>query len=114
MSGAAAWLALTVATFSTLAWYTQISYLIMALLALNISAFTLYGLDKLLAVNHARRIPERVLYLAAFIGGAAGALAGMYVFHHKVSKTSFQFTLAVIILLEILLILQYARTVDAI
>lgn len=53
---------------------------------------------------HGWRVPEYILYFAAFAGGPVGALLGMYIFRHKISKVSFQFSLALIILLEILLI----------
>ncbi|MFA5946024.1 MAG: DUF1294 domain-containing protein [Patescibacteria group bacterium] len=84
-------------------------WLLALLLAMNLSAFTIYGLDKLFAMGHLYRIPEKILWLSAFAGGPLGALLGMYIFRHKVSKISFQFWLAVVILLELglaLLILQ--------
>ena len=71
------------------------------LAALNGSTFVLYGFDKMLAMLRARRIPERILWWAAFAGGPVGAILGMIVFRHKVSKKSFQFILAVALLAEI-------------
>lgn len=53
-------------------------------------AFCLYGIDKRRAVHGRWRIPERVLILAAFLGGAAGALLGMLTFHHKTRKPKFR------------------------
>ena len=60
------------------------------LLAVNLIAFCLYGADKQKARHHKWRIPERVLILFAFLGGALGALLGMFTFHHKTRKWKFR------------------------
>jgi uncharacterized membrane protein YsdA (DUF1294 family) len=83
----------------------QVFWGIALLLALNAAAFTVYGTDKLFAMGQSYRIPERVLWFSAFFGGPVGALLGMYVFRHKVSKTSFHLALALVILLELLITL---------
>ena len=51
---------------------------------MNILAFCLMGIDKHRARTRQWRIPERVLFGAALLGGSAGAWAGMYLFHHIV------------------------------
>lgn len=71
-------------------------------IVINIATFFLYGLDKLLAVAQTRRVPERTLQLTAFLFGSPGALFAMNVFRHKTQKTSFQFILALLILLQVL------------
>ena len=53
------------------------------LAAMNLTALLLMGVDKARARNHRRRIPEKMLFLPAVLGGAAGGWAGMYLFHHK-------------------------------
>jgi uncharacterized membrane protein YsdA (DUF1294 family) len=53
------------------------------------------------------RVPERLLYLASFLGGSIGALAAMKLLRHKTSKVSFQIVLALLILLQILIVLWY-------
>ena len=54
------------------------------LLAINLIAFALMGRDKALAKRESRRrIPERVLFLSALLGGSAGAILGMQLFRHK-------------------------------
>ena len=58
----------------------------------------LYGLDKLFARMGARRIPERTLLFASFIGGALGGLVGMILFRHKTRKPRF-FTVNILSLL---------------
>ena len=52
-------------------------------------AFGLMGLDKLAARAGARRVPERVFYILALLGGGPGILAGAFVFWHKVRKPVF-------------------------
>ena len=55
----------------------------------SLITFLLYGLDKGFAKRSSRRIPEKVLILLAFFGGAFGAGIGMLVFHHKTRKPKF-------------------------
>jgi uncharacterized membrane protein YsdA (DUF1294 family) len=83
----------------------HVFWLIDLLISLNCASFAIYGIDKLFAVGKNFRIPERVLWFSAFTGGPAGALFGMYVFHHKVSKKSFQLSLALVILVEVVIVL---------
>ncbi len=42
------------------------------------------------AVKHQYRISETTLLGLALIGGSAGALAGMHLFHHKTRKLLFR------------------------
>lgn len=51
--------------------------------------FTLMGADKSCARKGLRRVPERRLFLLAFLGGAAGGWLGMYVFRHKTRHLRF-------------------------
>lgn len=46
-------------------------------------AFSFYGVDKAKAKFHLWRIPEKILFLLAFLGGGIGAIIGMQFFHHK-------------------------------
>lgn len=77
--------------------------IIRALLILNLFvsllALLLYGVDKGRAVRHRWRIPESVLISSAFFGGAAGALAGMLLFHHKTKKWKFRILVPLALLL---------------
>lgn len=50
---------------------------------INTLALCLMGIDKHRARTRQWRIPERVLFGTALLGGSAGAWAGMYLFHHK-------------------------------
>ena len=64
-------------------------YLMYYLIIINIAAWLMYGLDKWKAKSGAWRIPERTLLLTALLGGSAGALAGMLLFHHKTRNPKF-------------------------
>ncbi|MDO4313710.1 MAG: DUF1294 domain-containing protein [Eubacteriales bacterium] len=77
-----------------IAWYIAVS---------NLAAFLIYGMDKKRAKRHQWRIPERVLLGAAAIGGSVGALAGMYIFHHKTRKMKFAVGIPLIFILQLIL-----------
>ena len=59
--------------------------------AASVAAFIVYGADKFKAKRGMWRIPEKVLLLLSFFGGAVGALAGMLVFRHKTRHWYFWF-----------------------
>jgi len=73
------------------------------LIAINILAFALYGIDKLKAKRHSWRIPESILLLAAAAFGSAGALAGMLFFRHKTKHPKFMICVPLFLLLQIIL-----------
>ncbi len=52
-------------------------------LALSLILFLRMGADKGRAKTGSRRVPERTLFLLAFLGGAPGGLLGMEIFRHK-------------------------------
>ncbi len=52
-------------------------------IAASVVAFVAYASDKGMAKVNTARIPEAALHFLALIGGAAGALLGMFVFRHK-------------------------------
>lgn len=78
------------------------------LILINAVTFCAFGLDKWKAKRKetresVRRIPERRLLLLAALGGSAGALLGMRVFHHKTLHKAFRFGIPVILALQILI-----------
>ncbi len=77
------------------------------LLIINLAAFCLYGADKKRARDHAFRIPERVLLITAFFGGAAGALLGMLAFRHKTRKARFLMLVPLFLFLQIAIFLFF-------
>lgn len=60
------------------------------LLAINITVFVLFGMDKERALRERRRLPEAYLLWLALFGGAAGAIAGQQFFRHKTRKQPFR------------------------
>ncbi|MCQ2334625.1 MAG: DUF1294 domain-containing protein [Paludibacteraceae bacterium] len=63
--------------------------ILLYLAVINVVAFAAYGADKYKAQHGQWRIPEKTLLGLALIGGAAGALAGMFTFRHKTKHLSF-------------------------
>jgi uncharacterized membrane protein YsdA (DUF1294 family) len=61
------------------------------LLIVNTITFVVYGRDKYLAVNHARRISESTLLTLGLVGGSVGGFAAQRYFRHKTRKQPFQF-----------------------
>lgn len=51
--------------------------------------FILCAFDKACAKSRSRRIPEKVFFTLAAIGGGMGLWLGMMVFHHKTRKAAF-------------------------
>jgi uncharacterized membrane protein YsdA (DUF1294 family) len=68
-------------------------------MVMSIICFATYGLDKQLAVNGSRRVPEGTLHLLALLGGWPGAILGQRHLQHKTKKLSFliEFWLAVVL-----------------
>lgn len=71
------------------------------LAAINIAGFVLMGLDKWKARRGAWRIPEKTLFLTAFLGGTVGAIAGMRCFRHKTRHRQFRYGLPTLLMLQL-------------
>lgn len=72
--------------------------------AVNLFAVLLTCIDKGCSRKRgARRVPERVLFAAAFLGGAAGMYAAMRVIRHKTLHRRFMIGLPLIIVLQVFL-----------
>jgi len=78
--------------------------LVAYLIAINLSTFLLYGVDKLCAVRGWQRAPELLLHFLAFAGGSPGALLGQQVYNHKISKLKFILFYWLIVILQMLLL----------
>jgi uncharacterized membrane protein YsdA (DUF1294 family) len=74
------------------------------LLSISVVTFLTYGYDKMIAGRGVTRVPERVLLGLAFAGGTVGAVLGMRLFHHKISKESFLERFWLIVAVQIVLI----------
>lgn len=74
-------------------------------IAMNAAGFLLMGLDKWRAKKRAWRISEATLLLIAALGGAAGSLLGMHLFHHKTRHWYFLYGIPAMLVIHILLFL---------
>ncbi len=70
----------------------------------NLAGFAAMGIDKRRARRNAWRIPESTLFFLALIGGSAGCILGMRLFHHKTRHWYFVWGMPAILLLQIALI----------
>lgn len=96
------------AMIGVLLFTTSWSFYWIWMIALNITTFILFGVDKGLAKSLKNlRIPEIVLHIYTILGGFIGQVAGRLMFRHKISKEKrlpFDITLGIGILLQIGLI----------
>ena len=59
---------------------------------MSLITFILYLVDKRKAINGSWRIPEKVLLLFSFFGGAFGGFPSMLIFRHKTRGEHWYFT----------------------
>ena len=91
---------------------TILLFLVFHLIAINVSTFIAYGVDKRAAQQGQWRVSERDLHMLEFLGGWIGAFIGQRFFHQKTSKKSYQAAYNFIIVIEfaaIWAILKYLR-----
>lgn len=72
------------------------------LLAINIITFVVFVWDKRRAIYNERRVPEKILWLLAVIGGSPGGLIAMEVVRHKNRKMGFVLVMLVILLTQMI------------
>ena len=70
---------------------------------INLIAFVMMCVDKQLAIYKKRRIPEKVLFLMAIVGGSIGSILGMYAFRHKTKHLTFVIGMPVILVVQIII-----------
>ncbi len=75
---------------------------------MNVITFLAFGIDKLYAVKGRRRIKESTLNLLAIMFGALGAVIGMKVFKHKISKPGFKILIPLFIILHAILVVYFS------
>lgn len=76
---------------------------------ISLISFGLFGFDKMKAVKRQRRISESTLLAATLLGGTIGALLGMILFRHKISKKSFLFKTVFVIAIQIMAVVAYNK-----
>lgn len=74
---------------------------------MSLLTFAMYGWDKHLAVYNKTRIPELILLLFAFLGGAFGALCGMILFKHKTLHKMFLICVPIFLFLQLIIIILF-------
>jgi uncharacterized membrane protein YsdA (DUF1294 family) len=80
------------------------NYFVSLLIIWNIVTILIYGIDKMLAKAHKRRISEQTLLICAFLMGGCGAIFGMVLFNHKTSKMKFRILVPLAILIGIIVV----------
>ena len=71
---------------------------------INLVGFVMMCVDKQLAIHQKNRVPEKVLFLIAIIGGSLGGILGMYAFRHKTKHVSFVIGMPVILIIQLVLV----------
>lgn len=84
-------------------------YSIVYLIIINVITFFAYGIDKIKAKKGRWRTPESVLLLLTFMGGAAGALAGMHLFRHKTHHKKFTILVPMMLVVWCVVIVLWMR-----
>ena len=72
------------------------------LLAVNLAAFAMMGLDKGRARRGRWRIPEKRLFLPVLLGGGLGGVLGMCLFHHKTRHWYFRYGFPLLLAVQLL------------
>jgi uncharacterized membrane protein YsdA (DUF1294 family) len=80
---------------------TNVMYLIIYLVAINLIGFFIMGIDKYKAKKGYWRTPEKTLFTITLLGGGVGTIAGMYLFRHKTKKLRFTMGFPTILIAEI-------------
>ena len=71
------------------------------LILYNLAAFAIMFWDKQKARRHARRIPERTLFLLAATLAGPGIWCGVYAFRHKTRHTTFKVGMPLMLIVNI-------------
>ena len=91
-----------------------LTYLQIYLIAINLLSFIVYSYDKSVAIQTTKnisRVSENKLLLSSFIGGSIGSLISMFLFRHKIKKSSFIIKFSIMFLVQIALVYLYIRGV---
>ncbi len=74
---------------------------------INIVTFLVFGWDKYKACVGKFRVSERMLFVLAAFGGAAGGMLAMRVFRHKIRKNKFTVGFPMIFIVQVLVFVLY-------
>ena len=73
-------------------------------LVINTVCYALFVLDKGYSQRGEKRIPEKILFTVALLGGALGGILAMYQFRHKTRHFRFKYGLPALLVLQLILI----------
>lgn len=73
-------------------------------LALNFSAFLIFGYDKSAARSGQRRVPEKFILCMALFGASLFIILGMMVFRHKIRDRTFLPKLVVLVVVQLIIL----------
>lgn len=85
---------------------------IIYLLIINIISLAIMYTDKKSAENRLWRIPEKVIFSIASLGGSIGVYLGMYLFRHKTQKMKFRYGIPTIIIIQIFLSKNIVKIIE--
>ena len=85
------------------------TFLLGALLLVNVVAFVLVGMDKKRSVNNSERLPEVYLFFIAIFFASLGVFLGMFFFHHKTRKIYFPLGIGLLILQQAAFLILLAQ-----
>ena len=77
-----------------------LTWILTAVVILNVISFFLMARDKRLARRGCRRIPEKVLFLSALLFGALGGTAAMWIFRHKTKHWYFRLFFPLLVVVQ--------------
>lgn len=74
----------------------------------NLICSFVYGYDKIAAVKHSERVPERFLLFLGLLGGTPGSLIAMLLFRHKICKKKFYIPVILILFAQLALYMIFS------
>ena len=84
--------------------FNEHKFILIFLGIINIVSFIVYGIDKLLAIEHKTRIRIVTLLALTFLGGSLGAILAMYTFRHKIRVDYFTVGVPLIMIMQIVVL----------
>ncbi len=78
-------------------------YLIITIAIINLAGFVVVAADKHRARRRKWRIPEKMIFLIAAIGGCIGVYSGMLIFRHKTRHWYFMAGIPLILIIQIII-----------
>lgn len=80
-------------------------YLYIYLILINAAGLLCMHADKRKAQKRQWRIPERVLFSLAFLGGSLGIFWGMRLFRHKTKHPTFSFGVPILLCVHVIMLI---------